>query len=202
MIRRAILALLIVQVVASAMGCATITSGTSETIEISANTRAAVKRNGVILGYTDKTSPLKIALKRSSTSEQLTIEADGFETQNLTLKSKINGAFFGNILLGGLLGSSIDLSTGAVYTYAPDKFDVLLKSDVDDPAANARGVTRRLILLAYDDVLAELAVGKGRLLDPLLLKLGPAGERALGRWRAAALDATPLELATMISQDH
>ena len=48
-------------------------------------------------------------------------EKDGFQTQTLMLKNKIDGWYFGNILLGGVIGMLIiDPLTGAMWKLPPN----------------------------------------------------------------------------------
>jgi len=51
---------------------------------------------------------------------------DGFQPKEFTLDTKIQGAFWGNIALGGLPGMGIDAATGKMKTWKDDLIDVTL----------------------------------------------------------------------------
>lgn len=67
------------------------------------------------------TTPATVSLKGSSgffkkASYDLTFRADGFQEKKHTIKATINGFYFGNILIGGVLGMLIiDPATGRMY---------------------------------------------------------------------------------------
>src|SRR5215471_14546738 len=100
-------------------GCATIINGSSQKLAVDSNVKGAtVLLNGQPLGKT----PLLTEIKRGKEGAKLAVQADGFQPYEVTLNRKMSGAFFGNILSGGLLGSSTDSSTGAMYEYEPGTY--------------------------------------------------------------------------------
>ena len=65
---------------------------------------------------------------------QIVVSKDGFADKTYTLFSTLDGWYWGNILLGGLIGMLIvDPITGAMYKL-PDRVDIAL----DDQAASSR----------------------------------------------------------------
>lgn len=104
-------------------GCATIIHGRSQDVMfVSQPQGATVKIDGAVKGVT----PTKIALKRNQ-DYIVTIEKDGFEPVERTLKSELSGWTFGNILLGGIVGGVIDLAAGGAWKLSEDKIEVGLK---------------------------------------------------------------------------
>jgi hypothetical protein len=62
-----------------------------------------------------------------SESYTLTFSRDGFETKTSILSSKLNGWYFGNLFIGGLIGMLIvDPATGAMYRLDQKEVQVAL----------------------------------------------------------------------------
>lgn len=56
------------------------------------------------------------------------VSKPGYETRKITLDPEINNWYWGNLLIGGLIGGLIvDPVTGAMWTYDQDKLDVRLR---------------------------------------------------------------------------
>lgn len=95
--------------------CATIVSGKYQTVTFNSEPQGAkVIVNGRTLG----TTPLTLPLEKAS-NQTLSFEKEGYNTVTLPLTTTLNGWFWGNIVLGGLLGSTTDGLTGAVHEYSP-----------------------------------------------------------------------------------
>ena len=54
-------------------------------------------------------------------SYAIRIEMDGYYPYEINIKRNVDGWFFGNVLIGGLIGIIIDASTGAMYQLTPDE---------------------------------------------------------------------------------
>lgn len=81
------------------------------------------------------------------------VSKEGFETQNIEIVSNINGWYFGNILLGGLLGMLIvDPLTGAMWTLDPKEINLTLLSKASE-VPSGQGV---LSIVLLGDVPDEL----------------------------------------------
>ncbi len=103
--------------------CASIVSGSTQEVKFSSNPSGAIVWvDGVNLGLTPVTSKLK----RNKKSQKVKIELEGYKTQEIVLERKLNGWFFGNILLGGIIGIVVDASTGAMYSLSPKELEVEL----------------------------------------------------------------------------
>ncbi|MBK5285836.1 MAG: PEGA domain-containing protein [Bacteroidia bacterium] len=105
-------------------GCATIFSGTRQTIPIySTPEGATVVINDSIYGKT----PMHMDMKRKKKERHVKLVMDGYETFQTDMKRTLNSLVFFNILLGGLIGLGIDAATVAMYDVYPDHIDAQLK---------------------------------------------------------------------------
>ena len=171
------------------VGCATLLGGGgSQDITVNANVAGAeVALNGVPLG----TTPLTVNISRKTTG-LLTISSEGYQTLTVGLERTTNGWFWGNILSGGLLGSSTDYATGAMYKYEPSTYFVSLQ-EVDQTSAQMndwrkRESLRSFVLLNSEALVSDLATGDGEYVDVLIdaLAVAPEGRSdAIERWRAS-----------------
>jgi uncharacterized protein (DUF2147 family) len=80
-------------------------------------------------------TPSTVTLKSSAgyfkgETYTLTLNKEGFSEKTYTISSSVDGWYFGNILLGGLIGMLIiDPATGAMYSL-PDRVDISLEQDI------------------------------------------------------------------------
>lgn len=111
--------------IVSLVGCSTVMNGTSQMVSINADvSEADVMVNGVSVGKT----PFSGKIKRSNKTE-IKVSKTGYETVVITPETSLPVAFWGNIIIGGLLGSTTDGVSGAVYEYKPNTFYVNLKKN-------------------------------------------------------------------------
>ena len=111
--------------IVSLVGCSTVMNGTSQMVSINADvSEADVMVNGVSVGKT----PFSGKIKRSNKTE-IKVSKTGYETVVITPETKLPVAFWGNIIIGGVLGSTTDGVSGAVYEYKPNTFYVNLKKN-------------------------------------------------------------------------
>ena len=99
-------------------GCSSIVSGTSEQLTINSNPPQAVcvlEREGLPIGQV--TTPGGLNVTRTKHNIQIKCTKDGYEPATAFLKSDVNGATFGNILIGGGIGWAIDSAAGADNNY-------------------------------------------------------------------------------------
>ena len=85
-------------------GCATIISGKTQSINVTSKTPTTFSIDGA-----QYTTPAKVVVKRSK--ENKTIQVDGCE--DVVLHSVTNPVVYGNIIAGGLVGSSVDSGAAA-----------------------------------------------------------------------------------------
>lgn len=95
--------------------CSSIINGTKQTVTIDSNVKGAdININGTSVG----TTPFTGKIPRGS-STQIYVSKEGYESKNIILNSDIEPIFWGNIIIGGVFGSSTDFGTGALYKYNP-----------------------------------------------------------------------------------
>ncbi len=100
----------------SLAGCATIVSGTTESISITSQPSGA---NVFIDGSTHGRTPTSVELKRRK-GHSVRVEMDGYEAFERAITTKANGWIWGNIIFGGIPGLIVDLATGAIHDLEPN----------------------------------------------------------------------------------
>lgn len=104
-------------------GCASIVDGPNQMITIqSLPVGAKVTVDGVDVGVT----PLTTNIKRKE-GTRITVKLDGYKDVSIDMVTKMNSTFWGNILIGGLPGSTTDAATGAIKEYAPNSYSFTLE---------------------------------------------------------------------------
>ena len=149
-------------------GFATVVSGTKQSITFNSSPSGAeVVSNGMVLGLT----PLTIDIKRSEgkTGKTIIIRKVGYKDETLNLTTKFNMTFWGNVLIGGTIGSSIDSSMGATVEYDPGQFHVNLTPEIASlqelDTLNKEKLSRNFILFNYHNLTADIARGEGEYLS-------------------------------------
>jgi hypothetical protein len=108
-------------------GCASIIHGRYQTVDFTSQpTGAKVIIDGKDYGMTPKSVTLKRMgrLKGEPQEKQsynVKIDLEGFYPYELKVKRELDGWFFGNIVIGGLVGIIIDAATGSMYKLSPDQ---------------------------------------------------------------------------------
>lgn len=101
-------------------GCATIVHGGKQDVTLgSVPPGASVK----VTGREPVTTPAQIELKRNQ-DHRLVFEKDGFPAREIVLASMMSWWIMGNLILGGILGIVIDLSTGSGYKLEPGSVEM------------------------------------------------------------------------------
>ena len=111
-------------------GCASIVGGQNQSVSVTAK-----KDDADVLGakcslVNDKgtwyaTTPGSVTVRRSYGELTVNCAADGASPGIAMVKSTTKAMAFGNIIFGGLIGATIDVSTGAAYDY-PTVITVLM----------------------------------------------------------------------------
>ncbi len=141
-------------------GCASIVSGTSQEVSFQTNPDGAlVKIAGKEIGKT----PTTVQLDRES-GQTLEIAKDGYQPIRMDLKTGIEPWFWGNIIFGGLLGSTTDGLSGAATEYAPNHYYVTLFPEgttrVERPGLkDQKDKAKEYILTNYDGVVGDIRGG-------------------------------------------
>jgi hypothetical protein len=100
-------------------GCATITTGGSQTISVKTEPEGAdcrFSQGGNVVARVNPT-PGPILVGKTSDSISVLCRKDGYQDTAGTVGSEFQLMTFGNILLGGLIGIVVDASTGASAKY-------------------------------------------------------------------------------------
>jgi hypothetical protein len=105
-------------------GCATVTSGAGpdQKVRISSEPRgAAIHVDGQYKGVT----PQSVEMTRKD-NHTVRLELAGYQSHEQELKSGVNPMIFGNILIGGLVGVTTDLISGANIALSPGEVNATL----------------------------------------------------------------------------
>lgn len=137
-------------------GCASIISGSSQTLtfksvpedsNITITNKAGEKvHTGV--------SPVTVTLKRGNgffkpAAYNVTFKKVGYQTKTVHVSGNVNGWYVANILFGGLIGLLIvDPATGAMYTLTPDDVNAIL--DSENSTANNKKQQSLTVMLVQD----------------------------------------------------
>ena len=157
-----------------ATGCASIVDGKSQAVVFNTTPDGAeVIYNNTKLGVTPFTS----ILQRSEADKMVVVvRKEGYEDQNVQLTTRINYWFWGNILAGGLIGSTTDFVSGAYVEYEPNKYFINLvpkkASELEREQIKRAMWTRNFILVGYRHLERELAAGPGEYLSSLCSMFG------------------------------
>jgi hypothetical protein len=107
--------------------CATIISGSKQTVKFTSNpSQANVSINNVNVGKT----PFETKLKRKIKEHKIVIQLEGYKPFETTLKRKFNAWYVGNLLIGGLIGIILDPITGAIYKLTPEQVNAELAKGI------------------------------------------------------------------------
>lgn len=112
----------IISMTCLATGCASIVSGTNQSLSVETRIKGVPVPNSSCKLSNDKgvwfvTTPGSVTVHRSYNDLSIRCEKEGINPGLLAAKSSTKGMAFGNILFGGLIGTGIDISTGAAYDY-------------------------------------------------------------------------------------
>ncbi|QSX37365.1 hypothetical protein [Shewanella sedimentimangrovi] len=129
-------------------GCSSIVSQSEYPVAISSTPDSAkftiTNRKGI--DVQTGVTPSTIILKASAgyfqgESYTITLTKEGYEPKTFTLRSTVDGWYFGNFLFGGLLGLLIvDPATGAMYKL-PDTVSIAMDTKASDDKQEALSIT-------------------------------------------------------------
>lgn len=151
-------------------GCASIVDGNSQSVSFASNPEGAtVYLNGAAIGKT----PVTINAKRQGASQPIKFSKEGHQDIEIQLISTVNPWFFGNILTGGLLGSSTDGLSGAAFKYEPGNYMVTLPPTANAAQGELGFLTEKqkvvnFIVAGYNGLVKELSTQNGEYLKSLL----------------------------------
>ncbi|EMP56291.1 hypothetical protein MSNKSG1_10468 [Marinobacter santoriniensis NKSG1] len=159
------LSLVLAAVALLSSGCASIVSGTDQKLTFNSEPEeATVTVSGRVLGKT----PLTVPVDRGS-NQFITFEKEGYKTYTAQLSTTTNPWFFGNIVLGGLLGSTTDGVSGAIHEFSPDQYFVTLKPDTPSGISTSKPRQIKEIIIAFSgEFRHQLASGGGEKVNSVL----------------------------------
>lgn len=99
-------------------GCATIVNGRTQKVTVQTEPSGATAS---VAGVGSFTTPAVIPLDRD-TDHVITFTKAGFHDRSVTLKRRLSGWAFGNIIFGGIIGIVIDAATGDWWYFDPETF--------------------------------------------------------------------------------
>jgi hypothetical protein len=167
------------------LGCATIVVGDKQSLTFDSEPAGA---QIIINGKPEGVTPATITIKKSDYQNATVVfKKEGYTDQQATLHTKMTGWFWGNILIGGLFGSTTDSSTGAMLEYEPAKFFVTMppaKASLNEMARlDYQNRVRAYILFSHQHLVSDLAKGSGEHLSSLYVLLGLTEARQQGALR-------------------
>lgn len=155
----------------AAIGCSTMVSGTTQDVRLESNPSGAeVTRDFMVLG----TTPITLPFKKSQFEPKLVFTKEGYKPQTIKLENRLDDYFWGNIVLGGVIGSTTDDATGAMYQFSPGQYLITL-----EPISTPGGFDRKtwlkndqkakeFIIIGYRQIITDINNGEGEYLSSLL----------------------------------
>jgi len=99
-------------------GCATVFTGTKQTVQINSSPPAAdIEVDGVKVGVT----PMAVPLKKGFIGQTLTLKLDGYESKTFQPQTAFNAVSVVNFLF--IPGFIIDAATGSMMKYDPKVYE-------------------------------------------------------------------------------
>ena len=123
-------------------GCATITRGTTDQLQIVSDPSGAAVRTSLNQACV---TPCTIQVSRSD-QFAVVFSKPGYEDQTINVVTKLAGTgvagFAGNLLLGGIIGMGVDAATGATLEHVPSPVSAMLRP-LGPPPKPVRPLKRR-----------------------------------------------------------
>lgn len=148
-------------------GCASIIKGSKQEMTFNSDPNGAkVTINGKVIGVT----PITTSIDRKS--EQVVVfEKEGYKQAKMPLSTTINPWFWGNILIGGLIGSTTDGFSGAYCEYSPNKYYIPLEP-MEEKKANLKINKKIFVIMNYHQLVKELSGEPGEYTKALMILMG------------------------------
>jgi hypothetical protein len=125
-------------------GCATVTRGTTNQIQIVSEPSGAMVRTSMNQSCT---TPCTLTVGRKD-EFNVSISLAGYKEQIIEVRTRLAGSgvagFAGNVLVGGIIGMGADAATGATLEHFPNPVEAKLERDAPPaPARPAPAAPRR-----------------------------------------------------------
>jgi hypothetical protein len=115
-------------------GCATVTRGTTDRVQVVSETSGAQASTSI--GQSCPSTPCTFEVSRKS-EFIVTFRKEGFQEATVPVRTRIPGAgaagFAGNLLLGGVVGMGVDAATGATMEHYPNPVTARLVASASSP---------------------------------------------------------------------
>lgn len=106
----------ILVLVVSSVRCASIVHGSHQQIPVDSQPPGASVQVTCATGrFNAPPTPSEITLKRNRADCSVSISKDGYHPAEFQLSRQVSGWYFGNILLGGVIGLIVDAADGAMF---------------------------------------------------------------------------------------
>jgi hypothetical protein len=149
-------------------GCSSVINGQTQKISINSNVQGAeVTIDGVNVG---RTPLINARIKRKDTS-YLIVKKEGYRDYQQTLQTKLDPWFWGNIIIGGVLGSTTDTVAGTTHLLDPDTLFIQLEPSTGSSLQISKPEDQELrtyVLNTYSQLMKDIKNGKGDYLKSLL----------------------------------
>ena len=127
-----------VVMMAGVAGCASVISGTSQTLTLDtvpSGADCSLTRKGLVIGRVNPT-PGAVYVQRTHDDITVSCTKEGYQTGSFLNKSGLEAATLGNVILGGLVGVVVDAASGANNKY-DEKMRIVLAPAVAQGVAAA-----------------------------------------------------------------
>ena len=121
-------------------GCATITQGSAQVVELTTDPPGAhctLTRNGEVLTTVPGT-PATLSVFKGKGNLQLSCRKRGFLVRTIEEGSEFEDMTLGNIIFGGIVGVFVDAGSGAMYEYPPAMHITLIPESFADAPSRDR----------------------------------------------------------------
>ena len=109
--------LLVISLIALS-GCASIVDGGTQTVNLVASSGDKVHAKITTpSGYQESTLPTVISTKKKNQDIIVNVDDSCYEPTTQAVQPSLAPAFWGNVIIGGLIGSTTDFATGAAWKY-------------------------------------------------------------------------------------
>lgn len=141
-------------------GCATVVSGTTQSIGVNTDPEGAdcqFRRKGVLVGRVNPT-PGTMQVGKDHDSVSVLCTKEGFDDTAGVIGSEFQAMTLGNILLGGVIGVVVDAASGAMMKYPESVTFTLIPKMFDSDAARDKFFAdlRDTFLAEYAEVVARI----------------------------------------------
>jgi len=128
---------------------------------------ATVTVSGRIIGKT----PVTVQLGRKS-DQILLFTKEGYKSVTMQMDTKISNWFWGNVIAGGVIGSTTDGFSGAMHEYSPNQYFLTLEPEgvrTESPTLKTqRDKAKEFIVSRHTALLSELNQGGGEEINALM----------------------------------